>query len=328
VRRRARAPIGRLLSLALERYGVPEQATVEFIRHGENETYRVEAPGGPIALRLARSGYHTVGAVRSEVAWMSALREYGIHTPPAVRGLDGEAVQEIPLPDGSTRVAVAFDWVQGNPLTEVENPGAWVQLGEIIARVHGHGTRWNRPVGFERPAWDEETLVGDAPRWGNPCPDGIWPEPQLHLILKAREVVRERMAQFGKAPERFGLIHADLGFENVLIGPDGQTVLLDFDDSGPSWFLYEFASVLYPYGHTERLSELLGALVEGYQRVRPMSDHDLGELPTFLMARRLATLGWTFSRAGTAHARRQRMIRLQTSPLAAQRFLEWASLAR
>ena len=314
---------GELLGLALQRYGVPDRARVEFIRSGENETYRVEAPGGPVALRLARPGYHTVAAVRSEIAWMDALREYGIRTPAAVRGLDGETVQEIRLSDGATRVAVAFRWVAGSPLPEVESLGAWVQLGEIMARVHEHGATWERPAGFERPAWDEETLVGDSPRWGTPCPDRIWSEPEQRLILEARDAVRERMAQFGKAPERFGLIHADLGFENVLVQPDSQTVVLDFDDSGPSWFLYDLASVLYPHEHTGGLPELQAALVAGYRRVRSMTDDDLAELPMFLMARRLATLGWTFTRAETSHARRQRPIRLQTSPMAAERFLHW-----
>jgi Ser/Thr protein kinase RdoA (MazF antagonist) len=64
-------------------------------------------------------------------------------------------------------------------------------------------------------------------------------------------------------------------------------------------------------------------LIEGYRGVRPLPDADIAELPTFLMCRRLATLGWTFSRADTPHAQRQRQRRLATTPAAARRFVKW-----
>ena len=135
--------------------------------------------------------------------------------------------------------------------------------------------------------------------------------------------MRERLQALGQGEGRYGLIHADLGFENVLVRPDGSTVVIDFDDSGPSWYLYDLASALYPFEDEPEFSQRKQALVAGYRSVGALPDEYIQELPTLLMARRLATLGWTFTRAETAHAQRQKARRIRSSPPAARRFLEW-----
>lgn len=310
----------RLARAALERYPC-SRAGLAFVRHGENVTFRVDDPKRKFALRLTRPGYQTVAAIRSEIAWMDALRESGIATPRPVHGSDGDVVQEVPF-EGRIRVAVAFEWVDGVPLSETRATDPWTRLGELMARVHRHGREWTPPAGFERPAWDLDALVGDRPRWGDPCPDGVWQDADRELLIEARDAVRQRLLAFGTGADRFGLVHSDLGFENVLVDAD-RTTLIDFDDCGPGWYVYELASVLYPLIDDERFEQSADALVVGYRSSGELADEALAELPTFLMCRRQATLGWTFTRADTAHAQRQRAKRLRTSPGAAARFLDW-----
>lgn len=312
-----------LLPAAVRLYPIGEDSVAELVRYGENTTYRVSDCGRVIALRLARPGYQSRASIESEIAWMAALRADGIDTPEAVAGRNGEFVQEVALPDGETRHVVAFEWVAGDPLPEVVALDPWRRLGQIMAKVHGHARSWSQPAGFTRPAWDRDALVGDSPRWGTPVPDGVWSDSDLMAILAARDAVRERLQLLGSGQSRFGLIHADLGFENVLVQADGNTVVIDFDDCGPSWYLYELASVLYPLEGTAGFEARRDALIAGYRDVGQLSADEVAELPTFLMCRRLATLGWTFSRADTHHAQRQRSRRLATTPDAVRRFVEW-----
>ena len=319
----ASAAEAELASAALARYPAGPSSELEFVRHGENTTYRVLRAEGDWALRLGRPGYQSIDAIRSEVWWMRSLNETGIATPTVIRGRDGDIVQLVPHRDGTGRAAVAFTWVEGLPLPEVDSLGAWKRLGEIMARIHEHGRRWRKPQGFVRPAWDVEALVGDSPRWGNPFPRGIWSTDDVRHLRAARAAVRERLRALGQGEDRYGLIHADLGFENALVRPGGSTVVIDFDDSGPSWYLYDLASALYPFEEESGFAEREKALVDGYLSVGSLPDEHVQELPTFLMARRLATLGWTFTRAGTAHAQRQKARRIRTSPPAARRFLAW-----
>jgi Ser/Thr protein kinase RdoA (MazF antagonist) len=316
---------GALVADALARYGLSRDARATFVRHGENTTYRVTAgDGARYALRVHRPGYQTAEAIRSELAWMESLRCSGIRTPAPVPGIDGDPLQTATAHAGCARTAVLFHWIDGVPLSAVGELEPWSRLGELMARVHAHARSWKRPAWFRRPAWDADALVGDEPRWGPADPNHVFKAEDRAALEACRAEVRARLALIGTGSDRFGLIHGDLGFENVLVGHDGSVAIIDFDDSGESWYGHEFAVALYPHEGSSGLGERRDALVEGYRRVTGLPGDLLAELPTFLMARRIQTLGWVFSRGETAHAQRQRDRRLRSTPQAARDFLAWA----
>ncbi len=314
-----------LVADAVARFGVGRDAQVEFVRHGENTTYSVTGSDGRrFALRINRPGYQIAEAIRSELAWMESLRESGVRTPRHALGTDGDPLQHARAPDGEVRTAVMFEWIDGQPLSAVGDVEPWQRLGELMARLHVQANAWTPPEWFTRPAWDAEALVGDDPRWGPPDPHHVFTAEDRAVLEATRGEVRARLDAIGTDSDRFGLIHSDVGFENVLVRGDGTVVIIDFDDSGYSWYMHDLAVPLYPHEVSGGLDERRDALVKGYRSVRELGDESLFELPTFLMARRIQTLGWAFSRAETAHARRQRPRRLQTTPQATRDFLIWA----
>lgn len=314
-----------LIADAIARFGLRGQARATFVRHGENTTYSIiAADGRRFALRVHRPGYQTPEAIRSELAWMESLRSSGVRTAAPVLGIDGDPLQTATAWTGCSRTAVLFEWIDGVPLSAVGDVEPWGRLGELMARIHVHTRTWKPPAWFTRPAWDAEALVGDDPRWGPPDPERIFQADDRAALEACRVVVGERLGLIGAGPDRFGLIHGDLGFENVLVADDGSVVIIDFDDSGRSWYVHEFAVALYPHEGSSGLRDRRDALVDGYRRVRELSDELLAELPTFLVARRIQTLGWMFSRPETAHAQRQRGRRLRSTPQAVRDFLAWA----
>lgn len=316
---------GQLLADALASFGLGRGASTTFVRHGENTTYRVTAADGRrFALRIHRPGYQTVEATRSELAWMDSLRASGVRTAPAVPGVDGDPLQTVRGPADLVRTAVLFEWIDGVPLSAIGELEPWPRLGELMARIHVHGQHWTRPAWFTRPAWNADALVGEEPRWGPPNPDGVFSDEDRARLEECRAEVRARLQKIGVESDRFGLIHADLGFENALMADDGTITIIDFDDSGDSWYPFELASALYPHDRTEGFDGRRDALVAGYRRVRELPDELLAELPTFVMARRIQTLGWVFSRSETAHAERQRARRIQSTPPATREYLAWA----
>lgn len=314
-----------LLRAAIARYGLSAEAEVAFVRHGENTTYMVSTPDGRrFALRVHRPGYQTPQAIHSELAWMESLRASEVRTPVPVLGIDGDPLQTATTATGCSRTAVLFEWIDGIPLSAVEEVQPWERLGALMARIHEQACAWKRPPWFTRAAWNADALVGDDPRWGRPDPQRIFEGDDRAALEACRAQVRARLAMIGERADRVGLIHGDLGFENVLVSDDGSVAIIDFDDCGDSWYMHEFAVALYPHEGGGGLSERRDALVTGYRRVRQLSDELLAELPTFLMARRIQTLGWVFSRSETAHARNQRTRRLQSTPRATRDFLAWA----
>lgn len=304
---------------ALDRYDVGPDPRLEFVRHGENTTFRVEGDRGSWALRVHRPGYRSAEAVRSELAWMEALRASGVRTPIAVRTLQGDVVAEVATPDGE-RLVSAMSWEPGEPLSDADDADAWRSLGALMGRVREHGIAWERPDRFERWSWDAAGMLGPQPHWGDPALLPDWDADALDLLAAVRARVLERLAAFGDGPDRYGLVHADLAFHNVLID-DGEPVLIDFDDAGWSWFMWELGVALAPFDGRPGFEERRDALVAGYRSACAVADEEIAELPTFVMARRLVTLGWVLTHAETEHARAQRAWRIASFPEAAERFL-------
>ncbi len=306
---------------ALERYDLGDDADLELVRVGENATFRVDARRGTWALRVHRPGYRTAAMVRSEIAWMEALGDQGVATPRAARGVDGDVVQVLDDPEHGERLVSVLSWEEGELLERVDDAGRWRELGALMGAVHAHAERWEQPAGFERWAWDADGMVGDRPHWGDPLGLADWDAEARGLVAAARDRVRERLGAFGTGADRYGLVHGDMAFGNVLVPGTGPPVLIDFDDCGWGWRLWELAVPLAALDGEPVFAERRDAIVEGYRSRRPLPDDQLAELPTFVMARRLVTLGWVLTHAETEHARRQRAWRIATFPAAARRFL-------
>ena len=269
----------------------------------ENTTFRLDDPrtGQAWALRVHRQGYHSLNAIRSELAWAAALRADGVAlTPVAVPGRDGALVQSITW-GSEARHAVLFQWEAGSEPTIADAP-AFAQMGEAAARMHDHVRHWQPPPWFERHSWTFATSLGEAPHWGR-WRDGIGVTPEIAAVFaRAIALIERRLARFGMGPERFGLIHGDMRLANLLI--DGERLkVLDFDDCGFSWLLYDAAATVSFFEHRPEVPDLIAAWADGYRRVLALPGADAAELPTFILLRRLLLVAWLASHSQTQLAR-------------------------
>lgn len=305
---------------ALARASLPAwhigEAALSLIKHRENAVYKAMAQDGRrYALRLHRSGYHSHAALRSELQWMAALQAAGIDVPTVVPTAANELFLIAVHPESGAEVQVdLFEWIDGVQLGTSEgglSGGAgdiahsYRTIGAIAARLHNHAAGWRLPEGFQRHAWDAEGLVGEQPLWGR-----FWELEQLTseqrmLLLRARGAVAGELAAMAGAPEhadRYGLIHADFAPENLLVG-GGKVRLLDFDDAGFGWHLFELATALYFIQHDAQFALARDSLVQGYRAHRPLPDAVLAKLPVFMLARGFTYLGWVHTRKHAATAR-------------------------
>lgn len=289
----------RVADAALKTYDLPEGAKATMINLSENATYRVDGGGKKWALRVHREGYHSKTAIGSELAWLQALRQDGaVTTPVPVKGKNGEIIQTITLPGLAQRHAVLFDWEAGAEPSEAELLGPFEVLGAATARMHSHARQWRRPKNFERMTWDFDGAFGTVQHWGS-WRDGMGLDAEkTKLFQRTVDLMEKRLAAFGKGPERYGLIHCDMRLANLLI--DGEeTKVIDFDDCGFSWYLYDGATALSFIEHRPDVPELIAAWVKGYRSVLPLSAEDEHEIPTFVMYRRLLLVAWIGSHAET-----------------------------
>ena len=105
---------------------------------------------------------------------------------------------------------------------------------------------------------------------------------------------RQRLSRFGSGPDRFGLIHGDLRLANLLI--DGAAVkLLDFDDCGFGWYLYDAATPVSFHEDHPDVPRLIRHWVAGYRAEGHLSQAEEEEIPSFVILRRLLLVAWVGS---------------------------------
>ena len=263
---------------ALRAYGAHPDTVIELLNVSENATFLVSDPdAGPSVLRVHRLGYHTEPEIASELAWMEALRaEAGVRTPRVLPARDGRRIVTVPERGGGAgsrrgaeRHCVRFEFLPGIE-PEGETGGALAashfgELGEITARMHRHAREWSRPAWFTRFHWDYAAAFGAAARWGR-WQDGIGVGPsEREVLTRLDHVLRARLTAFGTGPGRYGLVHADTRLANLLVH-DGSVSVIDFDDSGFSWYLYDLGTAVSFFEHSPEVPALVDSWLAGYTR--------------------------------------------------------------
>jgi Ser/Thr protein kinase RdoA (MazF antagonist) len=218
---------------------------------------KATAPSGDCyAMRIHRLAYRGDADLLSELQWLESLRAAAIAI-------------------GSVEEGVAFD---ESTLTAV-----YQSAGELAARIHNHGETWQRPPGFTRLSWDEDGFFGES---GSVCGRywdlAVLTPDQLALLHRARDVCAAALCDFGKSADRYGLVHGDMLPENLFYDGAGLR-LIDWDDTGFGWHLYDFATAMF----------------EGYRCHRALPDDHLEILPVLVMARALSYVGWAHTRRET-----------------------------
>lgn len=277
---------------ALTRWGMTG-ADYTLAAERENRVFEVTHNGRKYALRLHRQGYRSDAELLSELDWMAALSSGGLSIPKPVFTSAGTHLVQV---DG-IQVDV-LTWLNGVPLSECldhlqanERERVFHELGSQLAKLHSVSDAWTPPPSFGRASWDTEGLVGDSPLW-----DRFWENPKLtakdrDLFLQFRKFALDSLNDEANQLD-YGLIHADLVPGNVLYD-NGALHLIDFDDGGWGYRLFDLATTLLKHRDAPDYASLKSALLNGYKTQRPIDDNGLDLM---LCLRALTYVGWNITR--------------------------------
>ena len=306
-----RAQLARLRQVAvaaLGRYPLAE-GRLTFVDHGENTTYRHDGPGGRHLVRVHRPRRHGRGvdsaaAIRSEIAWLQAVRgDTELAVPEPVAARDGAPTVTVTAA-GVERVCSVLCWMDGRIHESSPRPVHLRRLGEAMAGLHDQADAWTPPPGFVRISWDHETFFGNVMVYGETPAAECW-ELLPGEVRTRFEAVESRMADTLPSHDGSRLIHADLHLGNALF-QRGAVKLIDFDDCGTGPRLYDLAVALWELRDSPDYPAFRDALVEGYRTRR---DVDLSDLDDFIALRQVAFDLWY---TGTAQVNPAFAARLDT----------------
>ena len=295
-----------MVAQSVAHWDLSPATVISLLNLSENATFGLNDPAGrELVLRVHRLGYSSADEIRSELAWINALhRDGAIETATPVPGSDGELIQTLESPSRrASRYAVAFERLPGREPDSSRDAVQWFErLGKITAKMHRHARSWDLPAGFCRKRWDLGAMVGPKALWG-PWRAAIGLDASGTAVLEqALALISRRLELFGVGADRFGLVHADLRLANLLV--DGEDLrIIDFDDCGFSWFMYDYASAISFIEHEPVVPELLRAWCSGYRQVAPLSAEEIEEIPTFVVLRRILLSAWLASHNEVSFAR-------------------------
>jgi Ser/Thr protein kinase RdoA (MazF antagonist) len=293
---------------ALARYGLQDNTPIEFVKYRENYVFRIRPEGQPsYAVRLHRAGYRSDSEVKCELEFLKALRARGVDVPEVLATAEGDLLCLIEGTDGVTYQIDALVWAEGAvPLGDIAeafegtarvSPETFHRLGVLAATFHNEATTIGVVEGFDRQAWDDEGLVGERALWGDPCSIGELSEHDVALLNDVKRGLKEELISFGIGTDRYGVIHADFTPENILIR-DEECILIDFDDFGEGWHLFDLATLLFFYLPHPKYPDYQRSAFEGYRSARALPEEHLKSWDAMLLSRGLTYMGWASTRRG------------------------------
>jgi Ser/Thr protein kinase RdoA (MazF antagonist) len=197
-----------------------------------------------------------------------------------------------------------FDYVDGRPAALFEYvPGtAGEDLGDTGSRDLAGGIAAAGLLARMHLISRQQTFAGSRAERGDPLArlarwmssDGSDPEfPTVpgaaDFLARLSQLVDDITSALDRGSDlSVGLVHGDVGPNNLVLDPSGEVAaLLDFDDCMYSYVLYDLCSILWSWGRSSSGHidpSRTRQLVEAYANVRPLTEDEHRLLPHLFAA--------------------------------------------
>jgi len=276
-----------LATRAIAHYGF-DDVTFSLVNYTNNAVFKVEAPDGVYILRLYRAGLRPLIAIQSELMWLSALAQHGIHVPTPIGEIYTGELEDEALPVYCTLTTR----LEGEPLTYAQMTDDHIRaIGRFIGQLHTVASTFITPADFSRPRLDYEGLFGDDSPYNPKDGASIFTDEQKVVMKHVQDRVKETFDFLGQTAETFGLIHADFIPQNMVW--DGMKLgAIDFEYCGYGYYVYDLAPMLWMNRNEPSYDHLRLTLWDGYTQVRPQPEKMMKTLQTFVAARHVASCRW------------------------------------
>lgn len=272
-------------------WNIPQYAHLTLLNYTENATFKVTWDVNQIlVMRIHRIWYTSMNTIRSEISWIKSLLESKIKVPSPIETTGGDYIVSVDTIFGR-RYVDCQRYEEGQTLCFNEDVN-FEKIGEMLGNIHNNSSMFKKPKYYSRIDWDYDKTFSHNNNFHN----------ELYLMNKylsidekrdiqsAALLIKHRLETYGKNSNNYGLIHSDCRFANIL-KRDDEYILLDFDDCGDGWYMYDLASVFgfnedHPY-----FSEAQKRLFSGYLKVRILSEYDIEMFDTFILMRRIGLIG-------------------------------------
>lgn len=290
----------------LGEFDIDGKAHVEFVKYRENHVFKAVTDEKSYAVRIHRRHYRSNEELRSEAEYVARLGEAGMTVPKQRKTTSGQYFlvktdnegedYQIDVTEWIDNAVPLDDTIQGFKGKSTLSEDDFFKLGQLAATLHKTTRQLLVRDIFKRQSWDGEGLIGKNALWGNPL--RAFTEPaERQLMEKTNERILGELDNFSKNSDSYGPIHADFSQENIL-RKDGNFILIDFDDCGFGWNIFELTTALIFYQPHPLYQSYETALFKGYETILPIDERARELWPAFMLARGETYMGWAADRIG------------------------------
>lgn len=281
---------------ALSRWGLTG-ASLRPIALRSNAIFAAETSRTRYILRVNWPERKSLAFVRSEAAWTSDLHRRGLPVTYALR-----PPESVRIDDSPEMICTLIAFLDGEQITGPHfTPDHAAATGRLMAQLHTAGQDFAPDAPFDRFRLDFDGLFGARSIYKFDTGGHALLAPHRPILDAVTSRIADIFARLDSDGSAFGLIHGDLKPDNMLFAAPDQPRLLDFDDCGYGYFLYEFAPLLLftrgenPAQNDPRYRATKSAVWEGYTSICPLPDWQFGALETLVAGRFAASYLWVAS---------------------------------
>ena len=292
----------KVLRQAVAGFGLPRgQVRVLSTRFGKVCLVHTARDGNRTQIRLAPGRGDTHVRLEAEMAWLTHLATRHDLTVPIPRPWRGGTFVSPPLGSGEKTAwfAIACSWVRGRHLDFGLRADDMRRAGDLIGRMHLANRDAPPGIAAARADWGIPRLFALATSLrdlvaGSAVPPTGVTETTANALRASHAHLADAWRTLPSGADDVGLIHTDSHRQNLRWSRNALG-LVDFEDMATGRFMIDVACLWSKMEARRDGQRLLDAILDGYDRVRPLSRHALRDLRVMLAFRRFDYAGWVLS---------------------------------
>ena len=278
-----------VVKLSDEYVFIEENSKVWLFKEGVNDTYIIFTKKQKFFFRIYRHSYRSLENIKSEIEYLSFLKQKGIHVSHALPTKKNLFIISFEAPEGE-RYGVLFNEAIGKSYGLDISQKKCHYLGTTLASIHQFGidcqTKYNRPDLLLSNLLDEP--IG-----------AIFPYIERDLYLNIKEIATTKREEINNRDLIKSYIHGDLNTGNVFFTEKSSPYIFDFDSFGLGYVSYDISGFLWslyylyqPWNKQvksdvlkQKVKPLFESFLHGYIKVMDLSDDEMKSIVSFLPVR-------------------------------------------
>lgn len=243
---------------------------ISHLRTYTNDVYEVQRDQKYL-LKIYGENWRSKSEVLFEIGLLDYLNNRVVSVARPIAGKNGEKLFNISIA-GKQRLAVMFEWAKGEKPKPPFTPNDYELLGKATASMH------QAADSFKSHHQREELNI-----------DYLIERPLIEILEFCQNDNKKRtffnnfatqlitnIEEFKVKGLDYGVVHADITFDNIHITEEGNIIFYDFDSGGMGWRAIDLQgwAVFDP-----KTAIRQQAFIKGYRVVREISDNDILAAP-------------------------------------------------